>query len=110
LDRALLGFEIRVSCMEGRHSITWTMLQPFFASVVFQIGSLVSYYAFPVKKLRSWCVPPHQTRDGERASLLTFCPGWLYTSSLLISASQVAGITTTMCHHAQSLMYRFFKN
>jgi hypothetical protein len=40
-----LGFELRVSCLLGKCSITWTMPSVLFALVTFQAGSCTFYQA-----------------------------------------------------------------
>jgi hypothetical protein len=79
----VLRFELRVSHLLGRHSTTWQLCQPSFVLGIFEIGSC-------------FC-----------------CPGWLWTTILLIYASQVARITE-MSHQCWPIptfwVFLFFLN
>jgi hypothetical protein len=111
---AVLGLKLRVLCLPGRHSTTWTTSSGLFALVILGIGSCIyaqacldppigsSYLCLP----HNWddrCVSPHPT-IGWHGISLTFCLRWAPTMTFLISASWVAEIIG-MSHCAQWLLY-----
>jgi hypothetical protein len=104
-----LEFELRTSCLLGRHSATWTI----FAFVVFQIG--VSYlclnlnlpiYASQITGMTG--MDCHTQLIGwDGGGLTNFLPAWLRISVLLISTSWEAGITS-MNHAAHPISVTFY--
>jgi hypothetical protein len=111
---AVVGFELSASHLIGRYFVTWaTQPQNFFCFlVIFQVESHVFTYCQPQTMIllstHSWDdrhMSPVLFYDG---SLTTFWPGLAWTTFLLLSTSQVAGITD-VSHHVPEPMNAFLE-
>jgi hypothetical protein len=93
---SVLEFELRALCLLGRCSITSAIPPVKNDLVISEIGS----YFLP-RLANSWndkCIPPHSAFSIEMGSHEYSTLPWSQTEILLISASQVARITS-LSHH-----------
>jgi hypothetical protein len=98
----VLGLELRVSSLLGRHSATWVMPLTLFALVIFHIGYCIFLprTCFRLGPLTYGLCNITHSLLFEMGVSLTFFSGWPQTVILLVPASWVAGIIG-MSHRAQ---------